>query len=210
LGATGKRGSKVVTGAIAYLRHAQNPDGGFGQEKSQSSNAQSTAWAVQGLLAVGRNPNSLKRNGHTPLGYIESLQVANGSVRYSRTSAQTPVWVTAEALVAMSGRWLPIAPPPRKAAAPPADRRSQIADRRASKHQAPSTKRHHRQLATPVATIAQATPAPEPAVRTAPVAVKQKRNKESPALEIVLAALAVAALIWAGFKVRGRLRTSLR
>ena len=45
--------------AISYLRHAQNPDGGFGQSKGASSNAQSTAWAVQGLVAVGRRPEAL-------------------------------------------------------------------------------------------------------------------------------------------------------
>jgi len=45
-----------------------------------------------------------------------------------------------------------------------------------------------------------------------PVAATAKpgRKHDSPALEIVLAALAVLGLIWAGFKVRGRLRTSLR
>jgi hypothetical protein len=31
-------------------------------------------------------------------------------VRYSRTSAQTPVWVTAQVLPALSGRPLPILP----------------------------------------------------------------------------------------------------
>ena len=210
LAAGGKRGSKVVKGAVSYLRHAQNPDGGFGQEKAQSSNAQSTAWAVQGLLAVGRNPGALKRNGHTPLTYITSLQTANGSVRYSRTSAQTPVWVTAEALVALSRRWLPLAPPPRKATAVQAAPAKHQAP--STKHQAPKVRRHRRHPATPVATIAQTTPAPAPPVRTAPVAAttKPKHKNDSPALEIVLGALAAAALVWLGFKARGRLRTILR
>jgi hypothetical protein len=34
----------------------------------------------------------------------------NGSIRYSRTGAQTPVWVTAQALTALAGKPLPIAP----------------------------------------------------------------------------------------------------
>ncbi len=56
LAAGGRKNSKAARGAISYLRHAQNADGGFGQSKGASSNAQSTAWAVQGLVAVGRRP----------------------------------------------------------------------------------------------------------------------------------------------------------
>src|SRR5439155_20192881 len=102
------------THAIPSLRRGQGPDGGFGQRKGDPSNAQSTSWAVQGLVAAGRNPDALKRNGHTPTGYLVSLQTAAGMVRYSRTSAQSPVWVTGEALVALSRKSLPIAPVPRK------------------------------------------------------------------------------------------------
>jgi hypothetical protein len=35
-----------------------------------------------------------------------------GSVRYSRTGTQTPVWVTAQALTALAEKPFPIAPPP--------------------------------------------------------------------------------------------------
>jgi len=34
----------------------------------------------------------------------------DGSVRYSRTGAQTPVWVTAQALTGLARRPLPVAP----------------------------------------------------------------------------------------------------
>ena len=37
-----------------------------------------------------------------------SLLTANGSIRYSRTGAQTPVWVTAQALIALSGKTFPV------------------------------------------------------------------------------------------------------
>jgi energy-coupling factor transport system substrate-specific component len=103
--------SQVVARAVAFLRHAQNPDGGYGQQKGEESNAQSTAWAVQGLLAAGRHVNTTKRAaGRSPLAYLESLVAPDGSVRYSRTSAQTPVWVTAQALTALAGKPFPIAP----------------------------------------------------------------------------------------------------
>jgi hypothetical protein len=103
-------GASVTHGA-AFLLHAQNPDGGYPQEQGGESNAQSTAWAVQGLIAAGRNPATVTRKGsRSPLGYLESLVAPNGSVRYSRTGAQTPVWVTAQALTALAGKTFPIAP----------------------------------------------------------------------------------------------------
>jgi prenyltransferase beta subunit len=108
--ASGRRSRASVARAVAYLRRAQNPDGGFPQRPGGQSNAQSTAWAVQGLSAAGVNTNAFKRGGSSPLGYLESLAAPDGSVRYSRTSAQTPVWVTAEALTALAGKPFPIAP----------------------------------------------------------------------------------------------------
>ncbi len=109
--ASGQRGGHVVARAVAYLRRAQNPDGGFPQQPGGESNAQSTAWAVQGLDAAGVNVPTVKR-GHSrsPLAYLESLMASNGSVYYSRTSTQSPVWVTAEALTALAGKSFPIAP----------------------------------------------------------------------------------------------------
>lgn len=109
--ATGQRKSPLAARAVAYLRRAQNPDGGFPQQPGGESNAQSTAWAVQGLVAAGVNAAAVKRGGsRSPIGYLESLAAPDGSVRYSRTSAQTPVWVTAEALAALAGKPFPIAP----------------------------------------------------------------------------------------------------
>jgi prenyltransferase beta subunit len=109
--ATGQPGSALAARAVAYLRRTQNPDGGFPQQPGGESNAQSTAWAVQGLVAAGVNVGSVKRrSSRSPIGYLESLAAPDGSVRYSRTSSQTPVWVTAEALSALASKPFPIAP----------------------------------------------------------------------------------------------------
>ncbi|MGA9876856.1 MAG: prenyltransferase/squalene oxidase repeat-containing protein [Solirubrobacteraceae bacterium] len=109
--ASGQRTGSVVARAVAYLRRAQNPDGGFPQQPGGESNAQSTAWAVQGLDAAGQNVNAFKRSGsRSPLAYLESLVAPDGSVRYSRTSTQSPVWVTAEVLPALTGKPFPVAP----------------------------------------------------------------------------------------------------
>ncbi len=105
----GAHDTRVLGAAADYLIRSQNLDGGFPQQYGGESNAQSTAWAVQGLIASGRNPASVRRHGsRSPVGYLESLLAPGGSIRYSRTSSQTPVWVTAEALIALAGKTLPV------------------------------------------------------------------------------------------------------
>ena len=102
----------AVSRAVGFLRRQQNRDGGFPSQPGMSSNAQSTAWAIQGLDAAGVSPATLHRGGAiSPLAYLDSLVAANGAVRYSRGVTQTPVWVTGEALMAMEGKPLPIAAP---------------------------------------------------------------------------------------------------
>ena len=107
----------TMSRAVTYLRRQQDHDGGFPSQPGMSSNAQSTAWAIQGLEAAGVSPSTLRRGGAiSPLAYLNSLVARNGAVRYSRGVTQTPVWVTGEALMAMEGKPLPVAAP----AAPPA------------------------------------------------------------------------------------------
>ncbi len=104
----GKRSSKTVSRAASFLAAQQNADGGMALTPGQASNAQSTAWAIQGLVAAGRSPARLHRRGaRSPLEYLRSLQDAGGAVRYSRSSGQTPVWVTAQALTGFSARPFP-------------------------------------------------------------------------------------------------------
>lgn len=105
------RNRHVLGAAAAYIVRSQNPDGGLPEQYGGQSNAQSTAWAIQGLIAAGYNPAMIRRHGsRSPVGYLESLVEPNGSVRYSRTGAQTPVWVTAQALIALAGKVFPVGP----------------------------------------------------------------------------------------------------
>ncbi|HEX6388199.1 MAG TPA: prenyltransferase/squalene oxidase repeat-containing protein [Solirubrobacteraceae bacterium] len=98
-----------VARAVRFLRARQRADGGFGASGRLASNAQSSAWAVQAFLAAGVNPDRVRRGGaRSPLAYIRSLQNGDGSVRYSRTSRQSPVWVTAQALAAVARKRLPV------------------------------------------------------------------------------------------------------
>jgi uncharacterized membrane protein len=109
LAAAGAHNAHVLGAAADYLIRSQNLDGGFPEQYGSESNAQSTAWAVQGLIAAGRNAGTVRRRGsRSPDGYLESLLAPGGSIRYSRTGAQTPVWVTAQALIALAGKTFPV------------------------------------------------------------------------------------------------------
>ena len=53
LAAVGRAKSGAARRAVGYLRASQAASGGIAQMTGRSPNAQSTAYAVQGLLAVG-------------------------------------------------------------------------------------------------------------------------------------------------------------
>ena len=120
-GAGGSAAARARTRAVAYIRGQQDRDGGFPGMPGAGSNAQSTAFGVQGLLAAGVDPSSLHRKGApSPLDYLRSLIAGDGHVRYARGSDETPTWVTAEALMALDGKPLPVAAPARRTAPTPA------------------------------------------------------------------------------------------
>jgi energy-coupling factor transport system substrate-specific component len=117
-GSGGAAVARASTRAVRFLRGQQDGDGGFGSQAGAGSNAQSTAFAVQGLIAAGVDPSSLRRRGSSPLDYLRGLTAGDGHVRYSRTTDQTPIWVTAEALMALDAKPLPLAPTARRSAPP--------------------------------------------------------------------------------------------
>ena len=110
LATVGRRNGAPAKRAVTWLVNNQNGDGGFGQFKGRPSNAQSTAYAVQGLFAAGAGSGAVSR----ARSYLTRLQRGDGHVAYSSSSNQTPVWVTAQALMALQGKPLPIATAPRK------------------------------------------------------------------------------------------------
>ncbi len=142
LAAGGAGRSAVAARAGAFLAARQNRDGGFPLVPGQGSNAQSTAFAIQGLVAAGRSPDALHRAGApSPLAYLRSLTSPSGAVRYSRTSTQTPVWVTGQALAALAHRPLPLRRVARRARAATAQA---AAAARASAARASAAHRAHR------------------------------------------------------------------
>jgi hypothetical protein len=115
LNAAGRHGTEAEQKAIAYLRGAQEPSGGFPEYPGEGeSNVASTAWAVQGIWATGENPEAwLVGSGKEPLSYMESLQQPDGHIRWKQSEEMNGVWMTAYVAPAFAGQALPIAAVPR-------------------------------------------------------------------------------------------------
>ncbi|HEX2507501.1 MAG TPA: hypothetical protein VHK23_04200, partial [Miltoncostaeaceae bacterium] len=180
------------------LRRAQRPGGGF-PLNGGVINSQSTAYAAQGLVAAGVSPASVRRGGRSPLDYLSSVQAGDGHYRYSASSDQTPVWVTAQALLAANGAAFPLSPV-RRAMSPPAPApgatKGQRKDTSAAKASKPDQKGSTPASAAPAA-AGQATPVPLSAASSR----GDGGDREGvPAWLIVLAAAAAAAAaVWGGW-----------
>jgi energy-coupling factor transport system substrate-specific component len=105
--------SKASHHGVAYLTQTQGNGGGWRLGGNGALNTQSTSWAVQGLLAAGADPSRFRRAGASPYDYLAANQEAAGQYRYSRSSDQTPIWVTGQALVAAAEAHLPLPVPAR-------------------------------------------------------------------------------------------------
>jgi len=102
LAGTGRRSTDRR--AVRFIDAQQNRDGGFPSQPGGDSNAQSTAFAIQGLIATGRHPRRAQA-------YLASLVGSGGAVDYAKGVTQSPVWVTGQAALALAGKPLPLAPP---------------------------------------------------------------------------------------------------
>jgi energy-coupling factor transport system substrate-specific component len=112
-------GSQAADSALTYLRTEKRPNGGYAPGKTLSANAQATAWVSQGLLAAGKDPAGFG-SGSSSLAYLRDLQAPDGRFLQAPGTEASPVWVTAEVMVPLSGRFLPIVAPPREPSAKPA------------------------------------------------------------------------------------------
>jgi outer membrane biosynthesis protein TonB len=109
----------VPANAINYLKSSQKSDGGFAFTPSSESDGASTAWVIIGLRSAHQ---SIPQNA---ISYLESLQLSNGSFRWKPGDANGSTLVTSYAVIALSGKSLPIhtittapAPTPTPAPAP--------------------------------------------------------------------------------------------
>ncbi len=108
LAAAGLGGSSVSERGVAYLKRNQLRGGGWALTSGGTPNSQSTAYCVQGLLSFGVDPADIQRGGDDPFDFLSARQASDGHYRYSASSDQTPVWVTAQALLAVSRQPFPL------------------------------------------------------------------------------------------------------
>ena len=99
--AAGVRG-RPVSQALAFLRARERADGGFELQAGSGSNVQSTAWSIQAFVAAGSAPPA------AAFRYLTHMTRADGSLRYSARYATTPLWVSAQALPALSRAPFPL------------------------------------------------------------------------------------------------------
>jgi energy-coupling factor transport system substrate-specific component len=111
-------GTDAARHGLGYLRKAQRSNGGFALGGSGAVNAQSTAWAAQGMIAVGADPAAISSGGKSALDYLAARQQPDGHYSYSASSDQSPVWVTGQVLTATAGEAFPVTPAPREPQAP--------------------------------------------------------------------------------------------
>jgi prenyltransferase beta subunit len=93
---------KPIARALEYLRKLQAPSGGFRLVAGREADAQSTALAIQAFVAAGAKPPK------GAFAFLSTLRRSDGSFRYSRTYATTPVWVTAQVLPALVKKPFPL------------------------------------------------------------------------------------------------------
>jgi len=100
--------TKPAVDGLEYLRRHQREGGGFVTGANGPVNSMSTAWAVQGMLAVAADPATIRAGGKSALEYLEERRAKDGHYAYSSSSDQTPVWVTGQVLAAVAGEAFPI------------------------------------------------------------------------------------------------------
>jgi hypothetical protein len=219
LAVAGGGNARALEDGARFLRRSQSRGGGFALAGTGVVNAQSTAWAVQGLVASGSGGSAIDKAAR----YLATVRAPDGHYRYSASSDQTPVWVTAQVLVAVERAPFPLAAVPR-AAKPqaPADEPSAPApaDTAASSEAEPTgnegahPRPHHRaavdsdsktrsnstggaERATPAAT----TPPSPPSVPTPPASppAPDDSTSSSTAPYVVAGLGALAVVLAAGF-----------
>jgi len=102
------KNSEIIENAISFLKTKQVNNGGF--EFRGTTNAGTTAWAIQAIVAAGKNPSSIYwiNNGSSPIDYLLSLQQDDGSFNWSENQRINPVWMTAYVIPALIGKPYPV------------------------------------------------------------------------------------------------------
>lgn len=102
-------GDPVVVRARRVLRGAQTAEGGFAATSGARADALTTGWVSIALTASGEDPGGPAwRRGGGPLSYLARLQRRDGSIAYRPGQIAAPNWVSAQAVLALRRRLLPL------------------------------------------------------------------------------------------------------
>ncbi len=94
----GSAADETGSAALAFFAETQASDGGWGFEPDES-NANSTAYVIQALMAAGEDQAGYAINGATPMEALLALQQEDGSF-----AGFDPVFATAQTVPALAGR----------------------------------------------------------------------------------------------------------
>jgi energy-coupling factor transport system substrate-specific component len=95
-------GGRAADRAVAYLKTTRSAHGGFSTTPGGQPNAQSTAWVIQGLDVAAGGGGMIS----PAKAWLRSLALPSGQIAYAPGQSISGVWVTAQALLALSGREL--------------------------------------------------------------------------------------------------------
>jgi hypothetical protein len=105
--------TELISG-LAFLKIAQNKDGGFTYDPVSTfgtdSDANSTAYSIQAIWAAGQNPTGpdwTSTNDKTPIDFLLSLQLSDGSFEWQPDTG-TNISSTRQAIPALLGSHFPM------------------------------------------------------------------------------------------------------
>lgn len=105
--------STAIISGFAYIKSAQNTDGGFTYDPTSiwgtDSDTNSTAYVIQAILAAGQDPTgpTWTISSTTPIDYLLGMQLADGSFEWQPTYGSN-LLATQQAVPALLGRYYPL------------------------------------------------------------------------------------------------------
>lgn len=105
--------SPAIKNAVGYLKRSQEEDGGFNSGNdwmSNGSNASSSSWVLQSLIAAGENPSGDQwaKGGNNPRSYLLNLQNKDGFYNWKADVISLPATITAQTIMALAQKPFPI------------------------------------------------------------------------------------------------------
>jgi hypothetical protein len=100
--------SGCVTDALSFMKTTQTGSGGF--QSWGTTNAASTAWAVDAIVSTGRDPTSdeWRNNGNSPIDFLLGLQQESGCFNWAVNQTMSPEWMTSYVIPALLGIPYPV------------------------------------------------------------------------------------------------------